>query len=220
MVVDPPDGRIPPFTPDGKRRAAEIARRGSGLVEDSEEELRPGIWADDLGSFVRCITRGLPAMWLPGVYNNGVQIAQGPGYVVITKEMIHEARVIPLDRRPALGPKLTQWIGDSRGHWEGDTLVVEVTNFNGRVDFRGSSKNMRLVERFRRIGPETIDYSVTIDDPATWTRPWTINFPIQKDDSQYDLVEYACHEGNYGLVNILSAARATEKAAEKAVKEK
>lgn len=220
MVVDPPDGRIPAMTPDGKRRAAEIARRGSGLVEDSEEELQPGIWADDLGTFVRCITRGLPAMWLPGVYNNGVQIVQGPGYVVITKEMIHEARVIPLDRRPALGAKLTQWIGDSRGHWEGDTLVVEVTNFNGKVDFRGSSKSLRLVERFRRIGPETIDYSVTIDDPATWTRPWTINFPIQKDDSQYDLVEYACHEGNYGLVNILSAARAMEKAAEKAVKEK
>jgi hypothetical protein len=208
------------MTPEAKQRAVARARLGSGLVEGSEEELRPGIWADDLGASVRCITRGLPGMWMPAIYNNGVQIVQGPGYVVITKEMIHEARVIPLDRRPALGSKLTQWIGDSRGHWEGDTLVVVVSNFNGRADFRGSSKSLRLIERYTRTGPGTIDYSVTMEDPTTWTRPWTIAFPIQKDDSQYELVEYACHEGNYGLVNILSGARANEKVAEKAPKEK
>jgi hypothetical protein len=190
---------------------AERAAEGSGLVEGSSEELRPGIWADNLSPYVRCITRGLPDMWLPIGYNNGVQIVQGPGYVVITKEMIHEARVIPTEDRPHLGPKLTQWLGDSRGRWEGDTLVVEVANFNGRIGYRGSAKGLRLTERYTRTAPDTIDYRVTVDDPDTWTRPWTIGFPIKKDEAQYELVEYSCHEGNYGLVNILTGARAQER---------
>jgi hypothetical protein len=217
LIVDPADGRIPPLTPEGQKRTAMRAARGSGLVEGSTESLRPGIWATDLSPYVRCITRGLPDMWIPLGYNNGVQIVQGPGYVVVTKEMVHEARVISLDRRTDLSPKITQWLGDSRGRWDGDTLVVEVTNLNGQVDFRGASKDLRLIERYRRIDPQTIEYRVTVDDPNTWTKPWTMSLSMKKDDSQYELVEYSCHEGNYGLVNILKGARADEKrAAEKA----
>jgi catechol 2,3-dioxygenase-like lactoylglutathione lyase family enzyme len=211
LIVDPPDGKVPALTPQGRKRVADRAANGSGLVEGSNEELRPGLWASDLSPYVRCITRGLPDMWLPIGYNNGVQIVQGPGYVVITKEMIHEARVIPTDNRTHVGSKITTWLGDSRGHWEGDTLVVEVTNFNGKVGYRGSDTGLRLTERYTRTAADTIDVRVTIEDPDTWTRPWTINFPIKKDDGQYELVEYSCHEGNYGLVNILSGARADEK---------
>ena len=213
LIVDPPDGRIPPLTPEGQKRTAMRAARGSGLVEGSTEALRPGLWATDLSPYVRCITRGLPEMWIPLGYNNGVQIVQGPGNVVVTKEMVHEARVISLDRRTDLSPKITQWLGDSRGRWEGDTLVVEVTNLNGQVDFRGASKDLRLIERYRRVDPQTIEYRVTVDDLSTWTKPWTMSFSMKKDDSQYELVEYSCHEGNYGLVNILSGARSDEKKA-------
>ena len=211
LVIDPPDGRIPALTPQGRKRVADRAAAGSGLAEGSSEELRPGIWATELSPYVRCITRGLPEMWMPIGYNNGVQIVQGPGFVVVTKEMIHEARVIPTDGSPHLGQKLTRWLGDSRGHWEGDTLVVEVTNFNGEIEFRGSGKGLRLTERYTRTAADTIDYRVTVEDPDTWTRPWTLGFPIKKDEAQYELVEYSCHEGNYGLVNILSAARVQEK---------
>ena len=190
LVLDPPDGRIPPLTPQGKKRVADRAAAGSGLVEGSSEELRPGIWATELSPYVRCITRGLPEMWLPIGYNNGVQIVQGPGYVVITKEMIHEARVIPTDgAKPHVGPQLTQWLGDSRGHWEGDTLVVEVKNFNDKIGYRGSVAGLRLTERYTRTAADTIDYRVTIEDPDTWTKPWTIGFPIKKDDDQYQLVD-------------------------------
>jgi catechol 2,3-dioxygenase-like lactoylglutathione lyase family enzyme len=216
LIVDPPEGKIPALTPQGKKRLADQAANGSGLVEGSSEELRPGLWADDLSPFVRCITRGMPDLWLPIGYNNGVQIVQGPGYVVVTKEMIHEARVIPTSPSPHVGQKLTHWLGDARGRWEGDTLVVEVTNFNGKNPYRGSDRGLKLIERYTRTAADTIDVRITIEDPDTWTRPWTIGFPIKKDDSQYELVEYACHEGNYGLVNILAGARAEEK--EKAAK--
>jgi hypothetical protein len=130
--------------------------------------------------------------------------------------MIHEARVIPTSPSPHVGPKLTHWLGDARGRWEGDTLVVEVTNFNGKNPYRGSDRGLKLTERYTRTAADTIDVKITIEDPDTWTRPWTIGFPIKKDDTQYELVEYACHEGNYGLVNILAGARAEEK--EKAAK--
>ena len=183
MVIDPPDGRLPPLT--------------------------EGV--EDLCSYVRCITRGLPGMMMPGVYNNGLQIVQSPGYVAIQKEMIHETRVIPTAARPHLGSDLKQWLGSSRGRWEGDTLVVDVTGFNGRASYRGSDENLRLVERYRRVGPSTLEYQFTIDDPTIWTSPWTGVFRFEKDDSQYELVEYACHEGNYGMTNILSGARAKEK---------
>ena len=166
---------------------------------------------EDLSSWVRCITRGLPEMMLPRVYNNGLQIVQGPGFVAVQKEMIHETRVIPTDGRPHLGPNLTQWLGDSRGTWEGDTLVVEVTNFNGKASYRGSGEDMTLIERYARTGPDTLEYWFTVDDPTIWTAPWTGMFTFGRDDDQYELVEYACHEGNYGMTNILSGARAEER---------
>ncbi len=206
MVIDPPDGRIPPMTPAGEALIAAAASAEGG----------PPAGPEDLSSWVRCITRGLPGMMMPGVYNNGLQIVQSPGFVAIQKEMIHETRVIPTDARPHVGPDVTQWLGDSRGWWEGDTLVVEVTNFNGRVSYRGAGENMTLVERYTRTGPDTLEYEFTVDDPAIWTRPWTATFTFGKDDDQYELVEYACHEGNYGMRNILSGARADERAAEEA----
>jgi len=203
MIVDPPDGRIPPMTPEAQARGGRGFGGGGGGGPAGPE---------DLSTYVRCITQGLPDLMMPTIYNNGLQIVQGPGYVAIQKEMIHETRIIPTDGRPHLGPNLTQWLGDSRGHWEGDTLVVEVTNFNGRADYRGSGTTLRLIERYTRIGPNTLVYEFTVDDPATWTRPWTAMFPFDLDDAQYELVEYACHEGNYAMRNILSAARAREAA--------
>ena len=201
MIVDPPDGRLPPMTPEGEALIAAAA---------SAERDRPA-GPEDLSSWVRCITRGLPEMMLPRVYNNGLQVVQGPGFVAIQKEMIHETRVIPTDGRPHLGANVTQWLGDSRGRWEGDTLVVEVTNFNGRFSYRGSGENMTLIERYRRTGPDTLVYAFTVDDPTIWTAPWTGMFTFSRDDDQYELVEYACHEGNYGMTNILSGARAEER---------
>ena len=206
MIIDPPDGRIPPMTPAGEALIAAAANAERG----------PPAGPEDLSAWVRCITRGLPGMMMPGVYNNGLQIVQGPGFVAIQKEMIHETRVIPTDARPHVHPDITQWLGDSRGWWEGDTLVVEITNFNGRVSYRGSSQNLTLVERYSRIGPDTLEYEFTVDDPTIWTRPWTARFNFGKDDDQYELVEYACHEGNYGMTNILSGARADDRAAEQA----
>ena len=204
MIMDPPDGQLPPLTAEGQARAeaARAARAGAGLPTGPE----------DLGSWVRCITRGLPGMMMPGVYNNGLQIVQSQGYVAIQKEMIHETRVIPTTPRPHLGEDITQWLGDSRGYWDGDTLVVEVRNFNGRSSYQGASDNMTLTERYTRIGTEVLEYQFTVDDPTIWTTPWTAMFMFVRDDTQYELVEYACHEGNYGMTNILSGARAEEAA--------
>ena len=207
VIIDPPDGKLPPMTPAARERVPVMLaeRRAVELAAENPE---------DLGSWERCATRGLPALMVPNGYNNGVQIVQGPGYVAVTKEMIHETRIIPTDGRGHLGEDLTLWLGDSVGRWEGDTLVVEVTNFNGKADsFRGASANMRLTERFTRVGEDTIEYEFTVDDPTVWTRPWTGMLPMKRDDSQYELVEYACHEGNYGMFNMLSGARAKEQAA-------
>ena len=202
MVIDPPDGRMPPMTARGEelRAAARAARRS--LAEGPE----------DLSSWVRCITRSLVPT--PGVYNNGMQIVQGPGHVAMQREMIHETRVIPTDPRPPLGSDITSWLGDARGHWDGDTLVVNIRNFNGRAPYQGSSDTLTMTERYTRTGPDTLEYQFTIDDPTVWTRPWTGMFTYVRDDTQYELVEYACHEGNYGMTNILSGARSREQAAE------
>ena len=206
MVVDPPDGRIPPLTAAAEARLANrVDTSGVGRIADGPE---------DLSLFVRCITRGLPGLMMPSIYNNGLQIVQGPGFVAIQKEMIHETRMIPTEPRPAPGPGLSSWLGIPQGRWEGDTLVVETTNFNGRAPYRGSTENLRLTERFTRLGPTVLEYQFTVDDPATWTRPWTAMFRYDKDDEQYELVEYACHEGNYGMTNILSGARARDQAEE------
>jgi len=210
MVIDPPDGRIPPLTDEGRRRA-EAARRQAATEETGAGFDRLPEGPEDLSTYVRCITRGLPGMMMPSIYNNGLQIAQGPGFVTIQIEMIHETRVIPTKPRPRLGPALTTWLGDSQGRWEGDTLVIETTNFNGRSGFRGSSAAMKLTERYRRVGPTALEYRFTVDDPTIWTKSWTGMFTFDKDDEQYELVEYACHEGNYGMTNILSGARAKEK---------
>jgi hypothetical protein len=167
---------------------------------------------------VRCIImdRAGPPM-LPGAYNNNYQIVQTAGYVMILVEMIHHVRIIPLDWRPHLPPNMRQWMGSYRGRWEGETLVVETINFTDKTAFQGSSENMRLTERFTRVDADTIRYQFTVEDPATWTRPWSAELPMKKTIGP--LFEHACHEGNYGLANILAGARAEEKkAAEEAAK--
>jgi hypothetical protein len=190
MVVDPPDGRIPPLTPEARRRIAAMPQRGS-----SSNGLFAG--PEDLSLWDRCITRGLPAVIFPTVYNANARIVQAPGYVAITYEMIHETRVIPLDKSPHVSPAIRQYFGDSRGRWEGDTLVVDVTNFSSKVNYRGSAETLHLTERFKRIDANTLRYEVTFDDPKTWTRPWTAVLDLKpQPESMY---EYACHEGNYAM---------------------
>ena len=209
LIVDPPEGRIPPLTPEGQKRAA--AHAAALLINAGPEDR-------DMGE--RCIlgfNSGPPIT--PGGYNQNVQLLQIPGYVVILNEMVHNARVVPLDGRPH--GNIRQWNGDSRGRWEGDTLVVDTTNFTDKPRnaafawSRGTEgKSMHLVERFRRVDAETLLYEFTIEDPTMWTRPWTASIPMTK--SQEPIYEYACHEGNYGMFGILAGARAEEKAAEAA----
>jgi len=150
---------------------------------------------------------------MPGIYNNGLQISQSPGYVAIQKEMIHETRIIPTAARAPLGEGLKQWLGDPQGRWEGDTLVVETANFNGRAPYRLAGENLHLTERFTRVGADRLEYQFTVEDETVWTAPWTGRFLYELDNDQYELVEYACHEGNYGMSNILSGARARDRRA-------
>ena len=165
----------------------------------------------DFTLYERCITRGLAGSILPGGYNNGNEIVQSPGYVTIVNEMVHEARVVPLDGRAHLRPAITSYLGDSRGRWDGDTLVVATTNFIDRLGVgmngTGASEALTITERFRRTSDTSIDYSMTIDDPKTWTAPFTLRYTLARDQS-YGMFEYACHEGNYALQNILRGARA------------
>ena len=207
MIIDPPDGRMPPRT----ERGQEMARRASEIRQEIRS--RPPVGPEDLTPYVRCITRGLPNMMFPGVYNNGLQITQGPGFVTIQKEMVHETRVIPTTPREPVGANLKTWLGDPQGRWEGDTLIIETTNFNGLAGFRGSSPDMTLIERYTRLGPNVLEYQFTVDDPTVWTQPFTGRFNFELDDEQYELVEYSCHEGNYGMTNILSGARALDREA-------
>lgn len=203
LIVDPPDGRLPAMTADGQRRAAEIAARLRGVTAGPE----------DRNLAERCLTRGAPK--LPGGYNNNVQIVQTPDYVAIMQEMIHETRIIPLDGRPHLPSRVTSWLGDSRGRWEGDTLVVETTNyhpasvFNSYYCCASAAEHLRIVERFRRVDATTIDYRFTVEDPTTFTKPFTIDLPMAWMDEP--IFEYACHEANYGLEGILRGARAQER---------
>ena len=215
LIVDPPDGRFPPMTPDGERRSKEAY---STYFLDFPEAVtaHPFNTFDDLGPYDRCITRGLLPSMLPTAYNMGNQILQLPGFVVIRNEMIHETRVIPLDGRPHIGAAIRQYLGDSRGHWEGDTLVIETTNFNGKVGITRNgntlptSRELRIVERITRVDAVTLQYQATVSDPLTWTRPWTVALPL-KSHPEYGMFEYACHEGNYAMKHILSGARADEK---------
>jgi hypothetical protein len=207
FVVDPPDGKIPPLTPEGRARQAARAeaRKKSGRG--------PADSYTDRSLYDRCISRGVPGSMMPAIYGNSYQIVQAPGYVVIRYEMIHEARVIPLDGGTHLPPSMRSYMGDARGRWEGDTLVVETTNIRDEIAYRGSNgATLKLVERFTRTAPDKVRWSVTVDDPSTWTRPWTFAMPLTQDESE-PLVSYECHEGNYAMSNILSGARAEEKAA-------
>lgn len=208
LVVDPPDGRIPPLTPDGQ--AAVHALRG-GLGPGSHFPDKVDSW-EDFDLYSRCITRGVVQSMLPTLYNFGNEILQAPGYVIIRNEMIHETRVIPLDGRRHVGKEITSYMGDSRGHWEGNTLVVETTNLKPQPGVGGGlfSDAAVLTERFTRTSPNNLSYDLTINDPKTWTRPWTIHMPYKLDPS-YKIYEYACHEGNYMMLDALSGARDKEK---------
>ena len=209
LVVDPADGRIPPMNEEGRNRNAERAAARKRMGPYDGPESRP--------LSERCIfmTQGPPM--LPEAYNANLQIQQGPGYVAILQEEIHDIRIIALDGRPHIGKDIHQYMGDSRGHWEGNTLVVDTTNFNDKTAFRGSSENLRVIELFTRLDANTILYRFTVEDPHTWDRPWTAELPITKIDGP--LFEFACHEGNYGMANTLKGARAAEKAGEDAAKQ-
>ncbi len=209
IVVDPRNGRLPELTEGGQQRVAERrAQRNRGL---------PASYTD-FTNYDRCLTRGVLGSMLPVIYGNGTQIVQAPGVVVIRNEMIHEARVIPLDGAPHAGAGVRMWMGDSRGRFEGEALVIETTNFTDRTGLGGNgngamhSENLTLVERLQRVDADTLRYEFTVEDPATYTRSWTGAFELDSKPG-YEIYEYACHEGNLGLANMLSAARAEERAA-------
>jgi len=203
LIVDPPDGRIPSLTADASKRA-DARRTGLGR----------GAWGpEDRNTNERCITgfnAGPPMN--PSAYNNNMQLFQTADYVVILNEMVHDARVIPLDERSHLPTHVRQWHGDSRGHWDGDTLVVDTRNYTDKTNFRGSGKDAHLVERFTRVGPNALLYEYTIEDPASFGSHWSAAIPMRKNDAP--LYEYACHEGNYGMHNLLISARSVEAAGE------
>ncbi len=216
LIIDPPDGRLPPLTAE-EQALRKTARGGKGF---------PGAWRgeadsyEDLNIYYRCITRGVLGSIIPVIYNNGNEILQAPGLVIIRNEMIHETRLIPLDGRPHLNSAIRQYMGDSRGHWEGNTLVIETTNFTDK-DALGSngagypgdpghhSADLKLTERLTRVDANTLNYQATVDDPKTWTQPWTILIVLKRNE-HYQLFEYACHEGNIAMTDILSGAHSGE----------
>jgi hypothetical protein len=206
LVIDPADGKVPPLTAEAQRRAQDEwkqpAFRGGGANGRGTDTYL------DRSLFERCITRGMPGAMSPSAYNNNYRIVQSPGYVAISIEMLGGARIIPTDGRAHVNSGLRQYMGDSRGHWEGDTLVVETTNFTDKILYRGAAEHLRLIERFTRVDADTIDYRFTVEDPTTFTRPWTVAVPYLRTDEQ--MFEYACHEGNYGMEGILSGARVEE----------
>ena len=200
LIVDPTDGRIPPLTQE-----AEVKVDARSAARE-----RAAYGPEDRGVSERCIVgfnSGPPMN--PGGYNQNVHLFQTPNYVVLLNEMVHSARIVPVDGRPRLPQDIRQWVGDSRGHWDGETLVVETTNFTGQTNFRGSGRNMHLVERFTRVDEGTLLYEYTIDDPDSFERPWSVSFPMK--NSELPMFEYACHEGNYGMPSSLRGARAIEK---------
>ncbi len=207
MIADPPTGRVP-TRPEADARAAWLVANRT----DSHENMSP---------YSRCITRGVPGSMIPNTYNTGNHIFQIPGYVVILYEMVREPRIIPLDDRPFVDPKIAQWMGDARGRWEGETLVVETRNFTakawitpnqnaGRMHGVPVSRELRLVERFTRVAEDVLDWQVLVEDPNVYTAPWTLELPLRRDMT-YDLYEYACHEGNRAVTGILGGARHEER---------
>jgi hypothetical protein len=212
MVVDPPDGRVPPLTEEARQRQADEAQRpafrGTGASGRGVDT-----WLDR-STFERCITRGLPGAMSPTAYNNTYRVTQAPGVVALEIEMLGGTRIIPTDGRPHINASIRQWVGNSVGRWDGDTLVVETKNFTDKVLYRGAAANLHLVERIRRVGPDELEYRVTVSDPTTFTRPWTLVIPYVNTGEQ--MFVYACHEGNYGMEGILSGAREDEKKAAEA----
>ena len=200
LVVDPPSGRVPIMPWAEEKRNYRLAH----LQDD---------WVN-FTAWERCITRGVPGGIFPTGYGSGYQVLQGPGYVAIVYEMIHEARIIPVDGRTHVGSGIRLWNGDSRGRWEGNTLVVDTTNYSDKIGFRGAAENLHVTERFTRVAADTIRYEFTVDDPTTWTRSWSAEIPMKR--MQGPLFEYACTEGNYGLMNILRGARVEDAKAEAA----
>ena len=202
LLVDQEDGKLPPLTPEGQKIADKLA-------EDAK--LRPADDPEDRGAYERCISRGLPGAMMPGFYNHNYQIVQTKDYVLISVEMIHDARIIPLSNSP-VRPGMNQWLGTPRGHFEGNTLVVESTGFR-RIDQRntalfGTSERGRVIERFTPTSAGSMDYTITVDDPAYYTRSWTASIPMSKVEGP--LYEYACHEGNYGLRGVMAGHRKEE----------
>ncbi|HYR92258.1 MAG TPA: hypothetical protein VE422_49900 [Terriglobia bacterium] len=199
LITDPPDGRLPPLTLEAQKRrpTPQVDRTQRGTDGPEDRSLSE-----------RCITFGAPR--IQAAYNSYFQIFQTRDSVAILMETIHDARIIPLDGRPHVGQGIRQWLGDSVGHWENDTLVVDTTNYSSKSDFRGSHQNLHVVERFTRVSPNRIDYEITVNDPTTWTRPWSAMIPLKL--SHEEIYEYACHEANEGMVGILSGARTLEKA--------
>jgi len=218
LVIDPPNGRTPDLLPDARKRPVPEGAGNNNPKADSPE---------DFSYYIRCISRGVAGSILPVIYGNGQQIVQGPGYVMILQEMVHEARVIPLDGRPHESSNIRSYMGDARGHWEGNTLVVETTNFLGNrtgIGLNGggtpTSEALKLIERYTRAGVDEMRYEVTVDDPETYVKPFKIGFPLTQEPG-YKNFEYACHEGNYAMFDSLSGARAQEKkAAAEAAKKK
>lgn len=213
LVVEPADGRIPPMTPEAQARGAAVA---------AARQSAPSSWLDR-SFYDRCITRGVLGSIMPVIYGNGNMIFQAPGYVTITYEMVHDTRIIPLDGRAHVGKNIRQYLGDARGHWEGNTLVVETTNFLGNTTGAGgngggtgTSDALRLTERFTRVAGDVLNYEATIDDPKTYTRPWKLLLPLTSNPG-YQVLPYECHEGNLALSNILSAARSEQRATEEAL---
>ena len=208
LIVDPPNGKLPAWTPEEEQRIA--ARR---QYREDNPPGNPGVWTD-LNVYDRCLTRAMPGAMMPGFYNHNYHILQTPDHVAIVVEMIHDTRIIPLDGRGPLDPSIQQWLGNSRGRWEGDTLVVETTNLSDHEDWGATvyatGSDLRLVERFTRVDEDTIDYQFTVHDDSTFTRPWTASLPMTALGG--NLYEYACHEGNYAIANMLRGARAKEAA--------
>ena len=200
LVIDPPDGRVPPMTTEGRQRLlATPPPLGNGPFDGPEQ----------MSMWVRCVGRGVPSAMFPTVYNANTRIMQGPGYVGISYEMIHDTRMIPTDGRSHVRTAIRLLNGDSTARWDGDTLVVDATNFTARMNYRGSSEALHLMERFRRIDKDLVRYEVTVDDPHTWTRPWTAALDLRRQPA--GMFEYACHEGNYSMLNILKGSRAADK---------
>jgi len=211
MISDPPDGQMPAQTPAAVARAAaaRAARRGGDGYYTG-----PFDGPEDLTLYVRCISRGLPGSMMPAIYGNSYRIVQSKDSVAITYEMVHDTRIIPLDNHPHISNKLHTYMGDARGHFEGDTLVVETTNFLEKSAYGGASEHLKTTERFKLLPNKNVDWSITFDDSDTWVRPWTFGMQLTRDDSQ-PVFEYACHEGNEGIQGILKAARIAEQEAAK-----